>query len=81
MAVTLLAALSLLAAADAPASRPAAPKPDKPVCREEPIPGTHIIRKTCRTQAQWDEIERQAQDFTRKTRDASSVQASKGFSQ
>ena len=47
-----------LAAADAP-TKDAKPKKEKRICRESEPTGSRLIVRTCRTEAEWAEVDRQ----------------------
>jgi hypothetical protein len=60
---------STAALAAEPPATTQAPKPqkDKIVCINEPDVGTRIPKRTCKTQAQWDEDRREARDMLERT--------------
>jgi len=68
-----LAALcaSTAALAGEPSDSASAPKPaaqkEKIVCINEPEVGTRIPKRTCKTQAQWEEDRRQAREMLEQT--------------
>jgi hypothetical protein len=70
-AACLLGSLSLFATlgqADGPASTTAEPtKNERRVCKSVAPTGTRIAKKTCLTQAQWDEARKIAQEATEKS--------------
>jgi predicted secreted protein len=60
---------STAALAGEPPSAADAPKPkkDKLVCINEPDVGTRIPKRSCKTQAQWDEDRREAREMLERT--------------
>jgi hypothetical protein len=96
MILQALAALAVLAGADAtqtpsganaaatdaaPAKAPNAKDPDKVVCRTEAITGSRFLQRVCHTQAEWDEMHREAELMQRESnqRPANSATTGGGF--
>jgi hypothetical protein len=51
------------------AASPAAPDPNRKVCKAEVVTGTHMVGRVCKTQAEWDLQSQQTSRWLDQTRD------------
>lgn len=64
MLTAILLATALQAAPAQPAAAPDKPKAEKKICRRDVATGSIMAMRTCRTQAEWSQVDAAAADVT-----------------